>query len=418
MTEPAVEVQAGRPSSRGRALSAALCLILAALLTTPAVVAFWGQRTINDGQRYVETVGPLVDSPEVQAAIAAKVTDALEAQVDVESLLNEAFSGVITQRPRLQALVGPLSGAVNGLIESQVRAVISSDAFREAWLAANARAQVALLRVLRGDNSGALSVQDDQVVLDVSDVIDEVKQRLVDRGLTMLDNVPVPDQGRQIVLLNAPQLDQVRTIYAFSNPVAKWLLVVVALLFLSAFVLARRRPRMSVAIGIALALNAALLAITLSVGRQLFVNELSGTVFGPASSVFYDQLLSYLERGHQVLFRLGVVLVVLGWFTGTSRSGVATRSLVASGLESVGAAISQGQIGQAGQWVMANARWLRVVSALLGVVVLLWGNDISQSRLYWSVLLVLVLLVAVQVLVGAGQGRSRSAAPPPEAIPG
>ena len=40
---------------------------------------------------------------------------------------------------------------------------------------------------------------------------------------------------------------------------------------------------------------------------------------------------------------------------------------------------------------MANARWLRVVVGLLGVVVLLWGNDVSLSRLFWSLVLVVVL---------------------------
>ena len=64
--------------SRRRSIAAAICVVIAALLTTPAAVAFWGQRTLNDSQRYVETVGPLVDSPEVQAAIATKVTDAIE----------------------------------------------------------------------------------------------------------------------------------------------------------------------------------------------------------------------------------------------------------------------------------------------------------------------------------------------------
>ena len=33
-------------------------------------------------------MGPLVNSPEVQAAITTKVTDALESQVDVEALLD------------------------------------------------------------------------------------------------------------------------------------------------------------------------------------------------------------------------------------------------------------------------------------------------------------------------------------------
>ena len=47
---------------------------------------------------------------------------------------------MITDRPRLQALVGPLSGAINGLIDSQVREFIASDAFADFWVAANTRA--------------------------------------------------------------------------------------------------------------------------------------------------------------------------------------------------------------------------------------------------------------------------------------
>ena len=194
--------------------------MFAALLTTPAAVAFWGQRTLNDAQRYVETVGPLVDSPEVQAAIATKVTDAIQQQVDVEAILNEVFAGVITDRPRLQALVGPISGAVNGLIETQVREFVASDTFADFWVTANTRAQAALVRLLQGRDSGAISLQGDQVVLDVSEVIDQVKQRLVARGLTIVERVPIPDMDRQIVLMDAPQLAQARTIYAFANPVA------------------------------------------------------------------------------------------------------------------------------------------------------------------------------------------------------
>ncbi|MCW2790042.1 MAG: hypothetical protein JWP56_2345, partial [Aeromicrobium sp.] len=88
-------------ASSGRGIAVVICLVLAALLTAPAAVAYWGQRTLNDNARYVETVGPLVDSSKVQSAVAAKVTTALERQVDVEAILNEAFAGVITERPRL-----------------------------------------------------------------------------------------------------------------------------------------------------------------------------------------------------------------------------------------------------------------------------------------------------------------------------
>ena len=76
---------------------------------------------------------------------------------------------------------------------------------------------------------------------------------------------------------------------------------------------------MTVIIGVVLAANALLVALALSVGRQLFVNQLAGTVFGPASTVFYDRLLSYLERGQQVLLWLGLILVVVGWFAGRNQ---------------------------------------------------------------------------------------------------
>ena len=189
--------------------------------------------------------------------------------------------------------------------------------------------------------------------------------------------MPIPDKDRQIVLMDAPQLKQARTIYAFANPVAKWLILLVAALYLRRVPLSRRRPRMTVIIGVALAANSLLLALALPIGRQLFVNELAGTVFGPASSVFYDQLLSYLERGQQVLLVLGLMLVAVGWFTGAQRHGAAARATVAGGLETVGTPLADGPVANTGTWVEANSRWLRVAIGALGVVVLLWGNDVS-----------------------------------------
>ena len=154
--------------------------------------------------------------------------------------------------------------------------------------------------------------------------------------------------------------------------------------------LSRRRPRMTVIIGVALVANALLLAWALSIGRQLFINELAGTVFGPASSVFYDTLGAYLERGWQVLGWLGLLLVVVGWFTGSNASGTAVRTTLSGGLESVGAQLADGPLGGAGRWVAANARWLRVA---VGVVVR--RPAVGQRR-----------LGVTAGLVGAARGRA------------
>src|SRR5215207_201283 len=36
----------------GRSIGVVVCVVLAVLLTTPGLVAFWRQRTLNDAQRY------------------------------------------------------------------------------------------------------------------------------------------------------------------------------------------------------------------------------------------------------------------------------------------------------------------------------------------------------------------------------
>jgi hypothetical protein len=388
---------------RGRSAIAVISLILAGVLTAPAAIAYWAQRTLNDTQRYLATVQPLIDQPQVQDALVTAVTDAIETQVDVQSIVDDVFAGVISDRPRLQKLSGLLTGAVNSLIEQAVRQVVTSSQFRDLWTAVNTAAQESLIRLLQGKPSGAVSLQGDQVVLDVSDLITQVEQRLVDRGLTFVQNLPVPKTDKQIVLVTAPRLKQLRTIYAFTHPVARWLIWVVLALYLGAFALARRRARMAAWIGAVLAANALLVAFLIAVGRQLFINDLTGTVFGPASSVLYDTLLSYLSRGWQTFLWLGLILIGAGWYAGPNRPGTVARRTVAAVLETLGGRLADGPVRPAGVWVAGNIRWLRVVAVAVGAIVLGWGLDVSPTQLFWATAVTLVLLAALQVLVGTGR---------------
>ena len=151
-------------------------------------------------------------------------------------------------------------------------------------------------------------------------------------------------------------------------------------------------------------------------GRQLFVDQLAGTVFAAASRVFFDTLLAYLQRGQQVFLGLGLILVVAGWFAGSNKYGTAVRTTLTGGLEGTGTRLADGQVGGAGRWVAANVGWLRTAVVVLGVVVLLWGNNVSLSRLWWSLALVLVLLALVRSWSApAVQRAATGPEPPPEA---
>jgi hypothetical protein len=161
------------------------------------------------------------------------------------------------------------------------------------------------------------------------------------------------------------------------------------------------------------------MAFALSVGRQLFVNELSGTVFGPASSVFFSTLVAYLSRGLRVFFWLGVALVVAGWFAGSS--GARLRNATAGSLHRLGSTVAgsggAGGLAKAGRWVAPNAGWLRYVALLVGVVTLLWGADTSPERLAWCCLLVLGLLLVIELLIGASSPRDDKATGAPSSVP-
>lgn len=107
-----------------------------------------------------------------------------------------------------------------------------------------------------------------------------------------------------------------------------------------------------------------------------------------------------------------MILVAVGWFAGSNAPGTAIRRAVSGDLEKGGAVLADGPVGGAGRCVAANAMWLRVAVGLLGTVVLLCGNDVSVSRLLWSMVLVAVLLAVEQVMVGAGRATGATGRAP------
>ena len=262
-------------------------------------------------------------------------------------------------------------------------------------------------------------------MLDVDEVIDRVKERLVDRGLTIVENVPIPETDRQIVLMEAPQLRQLRTIYAFANPVAQWLLAAGRPSCSWPRSCSRPPPaRMTVWIGAVVAANALLLALALSVGQQLFINALAGTTSAPPARVFYDTLLGYLERGQEVVLWLGLILVVAGLFAGANRYGNrGPHARSSGGLESIGSKVAgtgidpiaaTGPLGRSQRRMAAGGRRRRSASSYCsGATTVTVDGCSGRSSL------VIVLLAVLQVLVGAGKSPAASQpVPPAGTVPG
>jgi hypothetical protein len=320
-----------RKKWRGRSIVSLLLFVLATLLAPLAVVGHWGHTTITDTEAYLETVGPLAADPEVQAAIGAVVTDAVIQQVDAKELVGGFLTDLLPNDQLAEALAGPLSSGVNQVIAGAVERFLTSDAFQTAWFALNTAAQRSLIAALEGDPEGVVQIQGPDVVLDISSLLEVVQKALVDQGIDVAAKVTVPEVDKQIVVMSSPAFEQLRTIWAFTNPLLSFILLLVALLFTVSVLLATRRARTTVAVGVVVFVLGMALQLSLAWAESQFTNAFSGTIFEAASIVFFQSFLTNLLEGLVSMILLGVILVIVGWFAGRTDSALRTRAALVRG---------------------------------------------------------------------------------------
>lgn len=391
---------------RIRSIAAFLIFALAAILTVPAISAFWAQRTVTNSQRYIETVGPLASLPSVQTAVENTVSNAIIEKVNSDQIVTDIFGKLFPNDPAaIQKLIPIISGATDGFIRAAVHKFVSSPQFQKVWLAANEGIQKALMRVLEGNDGGPVTLNGDQLTLNLDLLIAAVQQQMIANGADFMKYIKI-DTGKEIVLLDAPQLKTVQTLYAFTKPLATWAIFAVAGLFLAAILIARRRARAVAVAGILITINAAVLVVAIAFGQKLVTNAFVGTVFEQAMDDFYAQLFVYLRENSQGLLLIGVLLILIGWFAGGSRSGRATRGWVAALAEGPGSKLPDGPLTRFGEFIARHAVALRVAILLIGTFFLVYGVDISVDRTLVILAITILALLVLQILVGAGRRNS------------
>ena len=333
---PAAPVATKKPG-KTRGILAVIALVIAALLLPLAVVGFWGQRTLTDTERFVQTVGPLATQQAIQEDIATAVSTAVVQGVDLQS----EISGLLP--PRAAPLAGPISSAVQQFVYSITLKLMQTPQFATFWTNSSERLQKLVVAALEGKPGGPVEMQGDQIVLDTGDLIAAVKVQLGEKGLTSLANRPTPSAAdRQIVLLDAPQVKQARLIYSVSVPIATWLLPLVLLLFLGAVLLARRHARMVAWVGVCMILNALLIIFGLNFGNTAITDAASGGPFARSASLFFTILTNYLQSAGYWTLLIGVLLLIGGWLFSGQKYAKGVRGAVTSAVSKSDAPPSTG----------------------------------------------------------------------------
>lgn len=378
----------------GKSIASLLVFILAVILTIPALVGHWGHRTVIDAGRYIETVGPLGTSAEVQEAVATAVKDAVLERVDTEKQVDELLSGLFPDRPVVQNLSAPIAAGINSAIGALIDRFVESDAFESLWITLNTGLQRGLVAILSGETDGVVKLEGDKIVLDISSLLGEVQQYLVDEGITAAANITIPDNDRTIVLAESPALAQVRFVYSLTSPLLEWFPVIIAALFALSIWLSRRRARTVVATGVVLVVSGLLVWQGLNIGEGAFVDQLAGTVFAPASAIFWATLFAYLVAGAKAVSLLGVAVIVGGWLGGRTSSARTLRGHLTRGLGEISGRLPEGLQGS----LAGSISWLRWVVYGIGIVIVMISDVLSPTSVIWTVALTAGLVTLTELL--------------------
>ncbi|MEU0783839.1 hypothetical protein ABZ341_19955 [Streptomyces sp. NPDC006173] len=393
------ELERRRPTGQRhwvRPFFAVLLILVAAVLTPLSAVAAWSSDLIGDTDRYVSTMKPLASDPDVQDAVADRVTKAVMQHVDIESLLTSVAPA---DRPRLTKALGPLSGPItSGLtdfVHSTADKFVTSDAFATLWTELNRTAHASVDKALTGKGGGAVKLTNDAVVIDLAPVVDRVKQALVDRGLGIA--AKIPEVHTDFTVMTSESIGKAKKLYRLLQIVGFWLPVLTLVLAAGGVLLAIRRRRALVTAALAVAAGAAVLGIALWIFRGIYLDGLPSGVSQPAAGSVFDTLVRFLRTTVRMVITLGIVVALAAWLTGSGRA--ATRVLAAwrDGIGAVRNAVGF-DLGRVGTWVHRAKTWLNwTVVAVAAVTLLIW-NYPTAAVTVWIAVVALLVLVVVEYL--------------------
>jgi hypothetical protein len=388
-----------RRHSRARRILAAVLIVVSCLLAPLTVTAIWLRNQLLDTDRYVETVAPLASDPAIVDAAAASITATLFENIDVEKEAREALP------KRARFLAAPLAAGVRAVTEQAAVRALESDFFERVWQDANRVAHNQVESVLTGGGK-ILSTTNGRVVLNLTAIIEEVREFLDDRGITLFNSIPINKLALRFELFDASQLADAQRGVKLLNALA-WVLpfVVFGLLGAGAW-LSRNRRRTVIRWGVGTAIAMAVLALGIGLGRSFYLDAVtSPSLPHDAAAATFDTLVRFLRQGLRFVLALGLVLAAAAWITGPGRVAARLRTTftgVAGGLGDQAEAYGW-DFGPFGRWVHRYRAQLRVAGVLVVLLFLVFAGRPSASRLLVLTLVLLVYLAAVEFVSRAAR---------------
>jgi hypothetical protein len=352
-------------NSTGRRIVVGALLVLGSVLSVATIVGVWTRTLLLDTDRYVETVTPLASDADIRETATHRVVDALMESVDVEALAADAL-------PDAAASFAPaIAAGTRAVVDDATRAFFASSAFGELWDDANRVAHQQVVRLLTGEGE-VVRVDDGLVVIDLAAIADQIRVRLVDGGLTLLDDVPISEVRAQLEVMEADELVAVQDGVDVIQTLAWWLPIGVVASFGAAVFFSRDRRVGVRNVGISLASSMVVLAVAFGLGRRVYLGAVDGLLDPAAAEATFDILTRYVRQGVRFIMAVGLLIAVGAWLSGPSDSVRRIRAASRRATDRTGRTFGkEGETpGAVTSWVASHRRGLQAgLFSVIGVVV-------------------------------------------------
>jgi hypothetical protein len=396
---------------------ATVLIVVGCLLAPLSVFAVWTANQVSSTDRYVANVAPLIHEPSVQRAITDDITRQITTRLNVKGLAEEAASA-LTQRglTRVGALLdnfsGQLASATYGFIHTQVAKIVASQQVANLWVQVNRQVHAQLVKALSGQGNGAVTISNNQVVLNLGPFINVVKRDLANRGLTIVTSLP--NINPTLALFSAKYLVKAQAGYRLLNTL-KWVLPILTLVLLGLGVyVARSHRRALIGAGLGLAASMVVLGLGLTIFRGVYLGSVPPSVLpADAAAVLYDTLIRFIRDGLRIVLVAGLIVAIAAFFSGPSVTAVRTRGAFKSGFDWLRrsgehAGVSTGPVGR---WTYTHRRALRIAAVVIAALVFVfWGLSSWVTAVVIAIVLLIVLLLIG--LIGRPPAQPQVAAQP------
>ena len=399
-----------------------MLLLVAALLAPLSALANWSRATLLDEDRYLAIMAPLAKDPAVQEEVSLRITNAVFEQLKVKELTAQTLDA-IAARPRVEGVTQnlpvelstfaePISNAIYSFTEEQVSKLVASDAFQDAWVAANREAHAGVVAALTGETSNAaVVVSKGQVAVNLGPFIEQIKPVLVERGVPFADKIPVVNA--QFVVLQSEALAKAQSAVRLLDLLRVVLPVLAVLALIAGVALAPARRR-ALVIGASMVVGTlVLLLLGVQLLRALYLDDLEKSLLVPrVATVLFDGVTTPLRVWVRSTAMLFLLIALAAWAAGPSSAAAAVRSVPTrlSGMTRT----PTGPLGSVSRFVAHNTVVLRAVVGGLAVLALLVGDRPTAGTVLLIAVLTALALVVVEVLRRWGREAADGGAPASE----